>query len=48
MLIDEINDQFGLNVDTEDYDTIGGWLSSRLEVPPHTKVNLSCMRIIAL
>ncbi|MGG4107010.1 hemolysin family protein [Paenibacillus lautus] len=32
MLIDEINDQFGLNVDTEDYDTIGGWLSSRLEV----------------
>ena len=32
MLIDEINDQFGLNVDTEDYDTIGGWLSARLEV----------------
>jgi len=32
MLIDEINDQFGLNLDTEDYDTIGGWLSSRLEV----------------
>lgn len=36
MLIDEINDQFGLNLDTEDYDTIGGWLSSRLEVMlPH-------------
>lgn len=32
MLIDEINDRLGLNVDTEDYDTIGGWLSSRLEV----------------
>lgn len=31
MLIEEINDQFGLNVDTEDYDTIGGWLSSKLE-----------------
>ncbi|WP_422656732.1 hemolysin family protein [Paenibacillus sp. EC2-1] len=36
MLIDEINDQFGLDVDTEDYDTIGGWLSSRLEaILPH-------------
>ena len=32
MLIDEINGHFGLDVDTEDYDTIGGWLSSRLEV----------------
>ena len=32
MLIEEINDQFGLDMDTEDYDTIGGWLSSRLEV----------------
>ncbi|WP_106767693.1 hemolysin family protein [Paenibacillus faecalis] len=31
MLIDEINDQFGLDLDTEDYDTLGGWLSSRLE-----------------
>lgn len=36
MLIDEINDHFGLNVDTEDYDTIGGWLSSKLEaILPH-------------
>ncbi|WP_054957860.1 hemolysin family protein [Paenibacillus dakarensis] len=32
MLIDEINDHIGLDVDTEDYDTIGGWLSSKLEV----------------
>ncbi|MUG65808.1 hemolysin family protein [Paenibacillus campinasensis] len=32
MLIDEINDRLGLHVDTDDYDTIGGWLSSRLEV----------------
>ncbi|UNK20934.1 hemolysin family protein [Paenibacillus sp. N3/727] len=32
MLINEINGHFGLDVDTEDYDTIGGWLSSRLEV----------------
>ncbi|MFI2855843.1 hemolysin family protein [Paenibacillus sp. JSM ZJ436] len=31
MLIEEINGHFGLNVDTEDYDTIGGWLSSKLE-----------------
>ncbi|MFC7680263.1 hemolysin family protein [Paenibacillus sp. GCM10028914] len=36
MLIDEINDQFGLDVETEDYDTIGGWFSSRLEaILPH-------------
>ncbi|NMO95884.1 hemolysin family protein [Paenibacillus lemnae] len=36
MLIEELNDRFGLQVDTEDYDTIGGWLSARLEaVVPH-------------
>ncbi|CAM3954097.1 MULTISPECIES: hemolysin family protein [Paenibacillus] len=36
MLIEEINEQFGLDMETEDYDTIGGWLSSRLEVlHPH-------------
>lgn len=36
MLIEEVNEQFGLDMETEDYDTIGGWLSSRLEVlHPH-------------
>lgn len=31
MLIEEINEHFGLHLDTDDYDTIGGWLYSKLE-----------------
>ncbi|MDO7904862.1 hemolysin family protein [Paenibacillus sp. JX-17] len=35
MLIETVNDQFGLNLDSEDYDTVGGWLYSRVEaIPP--------------
>ncbi|GIO54879.1 hemolysin family protein [Paenibacillus cellulositrophicus] len=35
MLIEEINERFGLELDTSDYDTIGGWLYSRIEaIPP--------------
>lgn len=34
MLIDSINDTFGFQLDSEDYDTIGGWLYSRIEVLP--------------
>lgn len=37
MLIEEINDRLGLHMDTEDYDTIGGWLYSKLEVNPPQK-----------
>lgn len=37
MLIDEINERFGLDMDTTDYDTIGGWLYSRLETIPPQK-----------
>jgi len=37
MLIDEINERFGLELDTNDYDTIGGWLYSRLETIPPQK-----------
>lgn len=37
MLIDEINERFGLEMDTADYDTIGGWLYSRLEAIPPQK-----------
>ncbi|GAF07445.1 hemolysin and related protein containing CBS domains [Paenibacillus pini JCM 16418] len=34
-LIEEINDRFGLDMDATDYDTIGGWLYSRIEaIPP--------------
>ncbi|MBP1999862.1 CBS domain containing-hemolysin-like protein [Paenibacillus shirakamiensis] len=34
MLIEAVNDRFGLEMDSEDYDTIGGWLYSRIEVLP--------------
>lgn len=34
MLIDEVNDQFGLEIESEDYDTIGGWMYSQVELPP--------------
>lgn len=34
MLIEEINDRLGLNMETDDYDTLGGWLYSKLEVNP--------------
>lgn len=34
MLIEEINDRLGLHMETDDYDTIGGWLYSKLEANP--------------
>lgn len=34
MLIDEVNDYFGFEMESEDYDTIGGWLYSQIEIPP--------------
>lgn len=34
MLIEEINDRIGLHMETTDYDTIGGWLYSKLETNP--------------
>ncbi|MDF2922700.1 MAG: hypothetical protein K0R57_1614 [Paenibacillaceae bacterium] len=34
LLIDEVNERLGLNIDSDDYDTIGGWLYSQLESPP--------------
>ncbi|MHA0857970.1 hemolysin family protein [Paenibacillus sp. CMAA1364] len=37
MLIDEINERFELDMDTADYDTIGGWLYSRLDTIPPQK-----------
>ncbi|AIQ69122.1 hemolysin family protein [Paenibacillus graminis] len=37
MLIEEINDRLGLNMETDDYDTVGGWLYSKLEVNPPQK-----------
>lgn len=32
--IDEVNDHFGLNIETQDYDTIGGWIYAQVEIPP--------------
>jgi len=34
MLIEEVNSFFGLEIETDDYDTIGGWLYSQIEIPP--------------
>ncbi|MEK3882732.1 hemolysin family protein [Paenibacillus sp. PL2-23] len=34
MLIEEVNGFFGIAIDTDDYDTIGGWIYSRIEFPP--------------
>jgi CBS domain containing-hemolysin-like protein len=34
MLIEDINERFNLEMDSEDYDTIGGWLYARIEVLP--------------
>nr|WP_267901005.1 hemolysin family protein [Cohnella endophytica] len=34
MLIEEVNSFFGLDISTEDYDTIGGWIYSQIENPP--------------
>ena len=32
--IEEFNDYFGLDIETDDYDTIGGWVYAQLETPP--------------
>ncbi|MFC5529132.1 hemolysin family protein [Cohnella yongneupensis] len=34
MLIEEVNSFFGLDIPTDDYDTIGGWIYSQIESPP--------------
>lgn len=34
MLIEEVNSFFGLEIETDDYDTIGGWIYSKIEIPP--------------
>ncbi|MGG2198043.1 hemolysin family protein [Paenibacillus validus] len=33
-LIDEVNDHLGLEIQSEDYDTIGGWIYAQVEIPP--------------
>jgi CBS domain containing-hemolysin-like protein len=34
LLIEEVNSFFGLEIENDDYDTIGGWLYSQIEIPP--------------
>jgi CBS domain containing-hemolysin-like protein len=34
LLIGEVNEVFGLDLDAEDVDTLGGWMSARVEMPP--------------
>nr|WP_230633142.1 hemolysin family protein [Paenibacillus athensensis] len=34
LLIDEVNDYFGVEIESDDYDTIGGWIYSQIEIPP--------------
>lgn len=41
MLIDEVNDYFGLSLESSDFDTIGGWISSQVELPPRKQQQAS-------
>jgi CBS domain containing-hemolysin-like protein len=34
MLIEEVNSYFGIEIESDDYDTIGGWIYSQVEMPP--------------
>lgn len=34
LLIEEVNGYFGLDIESDDYDTIGGWMYAQLEMPP--------------
>jgi CBS domain containing-hemolysin-like protein len=39
--IDEVNDYFGLEITSDDYDTIGGWIYSQIEIPPSKNQQVS-------
>ncbi|MED4603555.1 hemolysin family protein [Paenibacillus validus] len=34
LLIEEVNGYFGLEIESDDYDTIGGWMYAQVEMPP--------------
>nr|WP_245585954.1 hemolysin family protein [Paenibacillus pinihumi] len=34
MLIEEVNSYFNIDIGSDDYDTIGGWVYSQIEIPP--------------
>ncbi len=41
LLIDEFNDYFGTEIETDDFDTIGGWVYSQVEMPPRREQSVS-------
>lgn len=41
LLISEFNDFFGTDISTEEYDTIGGWVYSQVEIPPRNNDKIS-------
>lgn len=34
MLLEAVNSFFGLDIETDDFDTIGGWIYSQIDIPP--------------
>lgn len=34
LLLEEVNEVFGMKLDSDDVDTLGGWVSNRVEMPP--------------
>jgi CBS domain containing-hemolysin-like protein len=41
LLIEEFNDYFGTDIETDDFDTIGGWVYSQVEMPPRKEQMVS-------
>jgi CBS domain containing-hemolysin-like protein len=41
LLIEEFNDYFGTEIQTDDFDTIGGWVYSQVEMPPRKQQTVS-------
>lgn len=41
LLLEEVNEVFGLDLDAEDVDTLGGWMSARVEMPPRIGEKIS-------
>lgn len=46
LLIEEFNDMFGTEIETDNYDTIGGWVYSQIEMPPTKNQKVPYERIM--
>ena len=42
MLLEELEDEFGISIDDEDVDTVGGWLNDKLGGEPRVGQSSSC------